>query len=98
MGAGMKFCAQCGDRFTAKDQRRLFCSPECQKANRAESATFYVNKRRATDHAAKINRTAKAILKYRNSADWKIKAAFLASVTKNFITYAIRRGELRGPQ
>jgi hypothetical protein len=50
---------------------------------------------RAKEH--KLQRVGVALTEFRNMPDWKERVAKRARVTLNFITNAIRRGELQIP-
>jgi hypothetical protein len=59
-----------------------------------------MNRKIAEERAGKLERVRVAAESFRGSPNWKELTARRAGVTPNFITYAIRRGEIvaRMPQ
>ncbi len=88
-------CRTCGKYFLAKDQRsRKLCSPECQDANRRTTAAAAVRKSFAEKRRTDLDRVRKVLAHCDYRDGWKRRVALRAGVTPNFITYAIRLGEL----
>jgi hypothetical protein len=89
-------CTQCYRYFlAARAGRRCFCSPAC--AGKA-SALKFVPKKRAATKAENLRRAAAAICSWDGTSDWKVWTAARARLTRNFITAAVNRGELKAPR
>lgn len=86
-------CDYCQDFFEAKDLRdRRYCSPEC---GHSQEAAKCASRDWASDRAEKLQRARDAQKLWPPDTDWKEFVAAKARVTKNFLTYAVRNGELR---
>jgi len=71
--------------------KRIFCSPKCGSNCRALRS---MNKKKQEMREEKLVRLRIAVEKFRDRADWKDLAARQAGLTTNFVTYAVRRGEI----
>lgn len=78
--------------LTSPNRRKQFCDDKCRGRYRTRKSD---TSKAETERAPKLQRVRKAMKLYRGLPDWKDRAARRAGVTKNFITYAIRRKELR---
>jgi hypothetical protein len=78
-------------------RKRMYCSAKCSGNARASRS---MNRKIAEERAGKLERVRVAAESFRGSPNWKELTARRAGVTPNFITYAIRRGEIvaRMPQ
>jgi hypothetical protein len=87
---------QCSQFILVRKTRagRLYCSPECGKNFHALKST---NKKKRAVAQLKLKRIRHALRVFRHLPDWKERTARRARVTPNFITYAIRRGEIKAP-
>lgn len=74
--------------------RRVFCSPKCARAHHAK---LCMREKIRESRERKLKRVRSAIRLFRDLPDWKERVARKARVRKNFITYGVRRGELRTP-
>ncbi|SRR6266436_355535 len=70
---------------------RVFCSQKCA---RGHHATLCMRQKIQAARERKLRRLRKALKNFRSLPDWKERAARKARVSKNFVTYAIQRGEL----
>jgi hypothetical protein len=68
-----------------------YCSEKCRGRYRARKS---MNASKRADRNAKLARVRRAQKRYRGAADWKHLTSRHAKVSVNFITYAIRRGEI----
>jgi len=85
---------RCGRFFLVPKSRpgKLYCDSDvCGRNFRAAKS---MNKKNHAARARKLRGVSRAIERFRDQPDWKERAARTARVSKNFITYAIRRGEL----
>jgi hypothetical protein len=87
---------RCSKFFLVRKTRagRLYCSPKCGKNFRAVKS---MNKKKRALAQRKLKRVRRALRVFRHRPDWKELTARRARVTTNFITYAIRRGEIKAP-
>lgn len=91
-------CATCSRFFWAESKRQhRYCSRACFRLARSDAAKRAVNRSRKAEHAGRLRRVQRAVGRFRNSANWKARAAIAAGVTKNWISYAVKRGEITAP-
>lgn len=93
-----------GSRPLPSDIRRCaYCSKFYLVTNRADKqycdpktcgAYHRMKRKRGKDRERKLARLRAALKRFRGMPDWKERAARRARVTPNFISYAIRRGEI----
>jgi hypothetical protein len=74
---------------------RVYCSRSCGWRTTATVAVYSARKREKQE---KLRRVKKVLKKWRGGSDWKKWAAERADVTPNWISYALRRGELAPPK
>jgi hypothetical protein len=85
-------CAGCGKFFIAKDRRyRKYCVSTC--GSKAE-ALKHVPLGRAARKAANLKRARDAQKLCPSDQNWKVFVARKTGLSKNFLTYAVRSGEL----
>jgi hypothetical protein len=85
----------CSQFFLVSNSRpdRAYCNPPiCGRNYRSLKS---MNKRNRSDATRKLERVRAAWKMFRGFPDHKERTAKRARVTKNFISYAIRRGELQ---
>jgi hypothetical protein len=84
---------RCARFFLVRQSRanRVFHSAECKR--NCLSLTL-MNARNHAIREKKLQRIISAMEEFENQPDWKLRTARKARVTANFITYAIRRGEI----
>jgi hypothetical protein len=70
---------------------RCYCSPKCGRNYRASKS---MNAKIQKVRERKLKRVRLALGAFQGRPDWKEQAARQARVSPNFISYAIRRGEL----
>ena len=90
-------CRTCSKFFLAPDQKlRVYCSRRCATKSTAGAA---VRQGRNRTQARKLIRARAAVKRCPpNHEDWKAWVSFRASVTRNWLTYAVARGELKVPK
>jgi hypothetical protein len=89
-------CLKCQRFFLGKTKRQhVYCCRKC--ASKATAATA-MRRRRFADDMVKIRKVRLAFRRWRARSDWKERSAKSAGVTRNWITYAIRRGYLKLPK
>jgi hypothetical protein len=74
---------------------RVFCSPKCA---RGHHATLCMRQKIRTARERKLRRLRNTLRNFRGLLNWKERAARKARVTQNFVTYAIRLGEITAPK
>lgn len=70
---------------------KLYHDPKCR---RNFHCSKFMNRKIRANRARKLARVRRAMKVLRKMPDWKQRVARSAGVTKNFITYATRRGEI----
>jgi len=91
-------CKHC-DKFYVKKTKRqvVYCSKRCGLNHTSQSV---LRKRRQQDHLATLKRAERSAAmwaKTKTSKDWKSWVAREPLITKNFLTRAVRNGELSEP-
>lgn len=99
-------CRTCGRLWLSQNgRRRTYCNLRVQgkrkscgwKANAKAKAAVY--RKRAEEKAEKLRRARAAIKRCPTGhRDWKAWVSFRADVSRNWLTYAVRRGELQAPK
>jgi len=85
---------KCSRFFLVRKKRptRLYCSPK--KCGRNFRCSKSMNGKIQRIRERKLKRVRLALKAFRRIPDWKKRVARRARVTQNFVSYAIRRGEL----
>jgi hypothetical protein len=91
-------CKNC-DKFYVKNtkRQRVYCSKRCGLNHTSQST---LRKHRQQEHLAKLKtaeRHAAMWVKTKTSKDWKSWVSNEATISKNFLTRAVRNGELVSP-
>jgi hypothetical protein len=88
-------CAKCRRYFLAATRRRRrYCSEKCGWSTTAKAAVY---KGRAAKKKEDLQRAVQAIRSWDGTGDWKVWVVSRTRLTRNYITTAVNRGDLKAP-
>ena len=88
-------CARCGEYFFRARRDAIYCSRECGARVSADRATA---QRRERDKYTKLRRARRVMAAWTPArGDWRRFVAGRAGVSRNWLAYRVRAGELQEP-